>query len=496
MPDTRLWIRGGTVITGQGERSADLLVEGERIAAIEDRPEGAAEKRRPPATGAAGATGATGATGAAGPAGPAEADALDARGLWILPGGVDAHVHMGMPLRPGVRSLGWRESTTAALLGGTTTVVDFANPERGESLADAVDRTLAQAERESLCDFALHVTVPEATEQRLAEIPALVARGFPTFKAFLAYKGRLMLTPPELERVMLAVKDAGGRLLVHAEDGEAVAQAEAQLEHTGRIGPEWFPSAHPASAEIRAVETTIALAARTGCPVTLVHLTLAASLEAVLRERRATALAPDALTAEVCLHHLFQSAVLYRSGYDAALRAILSPPLRTPADADALLGALAAGDIDLLSTDHCEFPLAIKRQEAMHGFTSIPNGAGGVGERLIVSYSLGVCRGRLSPETWVRACCERPAALMGLGGRKGRVEVGADADLILFDPAAKGTRLPIGPGDPTSRLWTGATWQGAVRHVLRRGASAVRAGARSSGLVRGAFLARPAGRAA
>ncbi len=469
MASQRFWVRDGTVMTGEGARPADVLVEDERIAAITDRAAAAPSDGAP---------------------------AIDAKGLWVLPGGVDAHVHMGMALRRGVRSLSWRESTASALLGGTTTVVDFANPERGESLAAAVERTLKQAGAESRCDFALHVTVPDASPERLAEIPVLAARGFTTFKAFLAYKGRLMLRPPELERVMLVVRDAGGRLLVHAEDGETVAQAESQLVHTGRIGPEWFPHAHPAGAETRAVETTLALALRTGCPLTLVHVTLAASLEMLQRVRRENALAPDAISAEVCLHHLFQSASAYHSGYEPALRAVLSPPLRTPADNEALLRGLAAGALDLLSTDHCEFPLMVKRQEAAHGFPMIPNGAGGVGERLIVSYTLGVCQGGIAPEVWVRACCERPAAVMGLAPRKGRIAVGADADLVLFDPGAKGTRLPIGPGDPTARLWTGTHWQGAVRQVLRRGVSVVRPGMRSVDSSRGTFLARPAARPA
>ncbi len=478
MPERCTWIRNGSLVTGEGVRPADLLLRGEKIVAVVSRPGGAP---LPPPV--------------AGDDFPElrDAESIDAAGLWVLPGGVDAHVHCGLPLRPGVRSLDWRESTTCALLGGTTTVIDFVTPARGEALLAALDRRLAEAEAESRCDFGLHATVSEVTPARLAELPALVARGCPTFKAYLAYKGRLMITPADLERLMLAVRDAGGRLLLHAEDGETVAAAEAALIQKGRTGPEHFPHSRPATAELRAVETALALAERTACPLTIVHLSLAETLAMTQRTRTAAQDQAGGLAVEACPHHLYQTAALYKSDPDSALRAVLSPPLRSPGDAEALRDGLTSGAVDLLSSDHCEFPLELKRREAPHGFPSIPNGTGGVGERLIVSYTLGVARGGLDPALWVRACCERPAALNGLAGRKGVLAAGADADLVLFDPQARGTRLPIGPGDPQARLWSGAGWLGAIHHVLRRGRRVVRPGMRGVDDSRGAFLARRLG---
>ncbi len=484
MSAARLWIRHGTVITGEGPLAADVLVHGPAITAV--------LRRDGPAGGRGGPPDPARDAGAPAPdlADFHDAETVDATGLWVLPGGVDPHVHFGMPVRPGVRSLGWRESSTSALLGGTTTVVDFASPERGESLRAAVERARRAAEGTCLCDYGLHVTVPDVRPERLAELPALVAEGCPTFKAFLAYKGRLMLTPAELATLAAAVSDAGGRLLVHAEDGEAIAQAEAQHIHTGRTGPEWFPATRPPVTEVRAVELALEVAAQASCPLTLVHLSVAESVDRVRLRKLAPDLPPDRVAAETCLHHLFRTSALYRSGRDDALRAICSPPLRSPADGSALLAGLADGTLDQLATDHCEFPLEVKRQEGLHGFPMVPNGTGGVGERLVVSYTLGVRKGGLSPAAWVRTCCERPAVLAGLGHRKGRVAPGLDADLVLFDPEASGTRLPIGPGHPQARLWDGADWRGAVRQVYRRGVPVVRPGVRSLEQGHGEFLTR------
>ena len=416
-------------------------------------------------------------------AAPAGAAVVEAHGLWLLPGGVDPHVHFGMPLRDGIASRGWRDSSAAALLGGTTTVVDFANPEPGEPLPAAVQRWRTAAAPDCLCDYALHVTVIDATDARLAEIAALAAAGLPTFKAFLAYKGRLMLEPERMRRVMAAVRDAGGRLLVHAEDGELNAARERRLLDTGRIGPEWHPAAHPPESETAAVATALELAADTGCPLTVVHLSTAGGLARILAAR---AEGRDVLT-EVTIQHLLLTEHWYRAGFDQALAAIMSPPLRTAADNAALLAGLQSGDIGWITTDHCEFPLAVKRQAAAAGFPAVPNGAAGVGERLLVTYTELVVPGHLSPADWVRLCCEAPARHAGLGDRKGRVAPGLDADLVLFDPDAVGTRLPI---NADHSLWAGDRWRGAVRHVWRRGEQVVRDGRLVPGVGVGRFLER------
>ncbi|MDO9170881.1 MAG: amidohydrolase family protein [bacterium] len=450
-------LRNAVVMTGNGPSAADVHVRDGRVVDLHDR------------------NGLS--TVAAGD--------VDAAGLWLLPGGVDPHVHFGMPLRDGLSSRGWRESSTAALLGGTTTVIDFANPSRGEPIADAVLRWQAAADGACLCDWGLHATVCDIAPERLAELDGLVHAGVPTFKAFLAYKGRLMLAAAELRLLMRQVKDVGGHLLLHAEDGEMNAAAEAILAATGRTGPEWHPTAHGPESEVEAIRQAMLLAEETGCPLTVVHLSTAAGLDLI---RGARAVGVD-LRAETCPQYLFRDESLYARGGDDALTALMAPPLRSPADAAALLGGLADGDIAWLATDHCAFPLETKRREAAHGFAAVPNGTAGVGERLLAAYTLGVCRGLLTPERWVRVCCEAPAGRLGLAGRKGRVAAGYDADLVLFDPEATGTHLPI-DGHPDPSLWTGDDWCGRIVDVWRRGEQVVRDGKLVPGVSAGVFLPR------
>ncbi len=449
------WIRNATVITGEGLREADVRVEGAQVAEVAARPHAA----------------------------PTAAADVDASGLWLLPGGVDAHTHFGMPLRDGLASRGWRDSSEAALRGGTTTVIDFANPEKGEPLPDALARWRAAADGDCLCDYGLHATVREIGPERLMELEDVVAAGVPTFKAFLAYKDRLMLTPDEIQLLMKQLRDVGGHLLVHAEDGERNAAAEAELVAGGHTGPSWHTAAHPPASEIEAVRTAMLLAEETGCPTTIVHLSTAGGLDLV---RGARAVGVD-INVETCPQYLFRTDDCYAENGDRALTALMSPPLRSDADTAALRRGLAAGDISWIATDHCEFPLDTKRREAAGGFHAIPNGAAGVGERLLVTYTLGVCAGLLDPGSWIRLCCEQPADLMGLGGRKGRIAPGHDADLVLFDPAAEGTALPL---NADSSVWTGNDWHGAVRDVWRRGEHVVANNDITDSPTSGVFLPR------
>jgi len=204
-------------------------------------------------------------------------------------------------------------------------------------------------------------------------------------------------------------------------------------------------------------------------------MSLDASVD-LLRRARQDSHAP-LLNGEVCLHHLFADESLYEAGHEAALGAICSPPLRPAANGPKLLAALSAGDLDFLSTDHCEFCLRDKAQAAAGGFHEVPNGCGSVGERLVLSHSLAVKTGQISLARWQDVICARPAELMGLAGRKGRLTPGHDADIVLFDPRPEYRWEPLGPSDRAGSIWAGTPVQGQVTDVWLRGARVV-AGAR------------------
>jgi dihydropyrimidinase len=412
------------------------------------------------------------------PGSPDPDHTIDARGRWILPGAVDAHTHFGMPLKGGLSSLGWRESSEAALLGGTTCIIDFANPAVGQSLAEIAVRWQEAANHHCLCDYSYHVTVVDTSEERLAEIPQLVSEGLPTFKGFLAYKGRLMLEPERLKKLMAAVHDAGGLLLVHAEDGEMNAQAESVLRDTGRIAPRWHPLAHPDESEEKAVAEAVAMALDTDCPLMVVHMSLANSLDRLqdARTRAEHQNKTTPLLGEVCLQHLLMDDGLYEAGHEAALAAACSPPLRDAKNHQPLARALSRGALDILSTDHCEFSLKTKAEAAGGGFYCVPNGCGGVGERLVLSHTHLVVPGVMKPERWVEVISEAPARLMGLGHCKGRLEAGFDADLVIFDPTPEYRWEPLGQSDVASSIWKGMPARGAVQDVWLRGRQVVQNG--------------------
>ncbi len=438
-------IRGGTIISRKGPIEADLVVSGDKISELAPR-------------------------------GRLENGDIDASGLWVLPGAVDAHTHFGMPLGNGLCSLGWRESSAAALLGGTTCVVDFANPEKGQSLLDAVARWRAMADETILCDYGLHCTVTDTSAERLAEIPKLIAAGIPSIKGFLAYKGRLMLSPGQLQDLMMVVRDAGGILLVHAEDGEMNAEAEQVLKDLGRIGPVYHPQAHPVVSEVKAVAEALNQAVEMGCPLEIVHISLSQSAELLLEARAAHPQQAAYLWGEVCIQHLFADEGLYLGGHESALASICSPPLRAAENGPKLLKMLAESELDILSTDHCEFSLKEKAAAAGAGFTSIPNGCGGVGERLVVSYALAVATGKMTVARWIETIACRPAELMGMGTRKGQLEPGFDADIVLFDPSPEYRWQPLGQSDHPGSLWAGMPVKGAVRDVWLRGNQVVSKG--------------------
>lgn len=394
-------ISGGTVLSAAGAARADVLVNGERIEAVGVSLAAAADRT------------------------------IDATGRYVLPGGVDAHTHMELATPGGVACDDFVTGTRAAACGGTTTIVDYAGHERGEPLLAGLARWQAMAADRSYIDYGFHMMISEVDDKVLAELSDLVAEGVTSVKIFMAYPDRYMIDDARVLRVLRTAAGLGLLTAVHAENGGPIELLREEFVAAGHTAPSYHAASRPALLEGEATGRVIALARLAGAPVYIAHLSAAEALAAVHAAR------DDGrpVYAETCPQYLFldQSQL---AGPDGA-RYVCSPPLRTAQARHALWQGLRRGDLDVVATDHCPFTTAQKARGA-GDFTQIPNGLHGVEERLTLLYQ-GVHTGQLSLERWVEVCSTAPARLFGLYPRKGAIVPGADADIVVFDPAAERT---------------------------------------------------------
>ena len=399
-----LLLRGGTVVDSGGARRADVLVDGQRIAEV----------------------------------GPdldaASARVVDAAGAYVVPGGIDVHTHLALPVGAVTSADDFGSGTLAAACGGTTCIVDFAGAGR-EPWEVALATWHERARGKAVIDYGFHLTVtelPEDPDAASRRVGSFADRGITSVKLYMAYPDRLMVDDQTLARALGASRQTGVRVCVHAEDGAVIESLIAQALAVGQTGPEAIPAVRPPSAEADAVRRAAQLAGAKGAWLHVVHLSSAEGLRAVL-EARASGV--DIHT-ETCPHYLYLDQSHLEAGEPDF---VCAPPIRGASDRAALWSALGAGDIEVVATDHCPFTIA-DRQLGTNGvgwanFTQIPGGLSGVETRLSLAYQ-GVRDGRLSIERWVDATSGAPARLFGLDGRKGAVRPGLDADLVVFDPGA------------------------------------------------------------
>ncbi|MBK8046111.1 MAG: dihydropyrimidinase [Anaerolineales bacterium] len=388
---------------------------------------------------------------------------IDAAGCYVIPGGVDPHVHLQMPLAGLVSTDSFRSGSVAAACGGTTTFIDFVTPGAGEPLLAALAARKAEAQGEVAIDFGLHMTVPtwHATEeQRLLEVPEVVAAGCATFKMYQAYDG-VMLDDVALLRALAAVADAGGRVVLHSETGPVIDVLRADALAEGHIEPIWHEYTRPAQLEATAIHRAAELADLTGCPLFIFHVGCAESIaEIVAAHDRGID-----IHGETCPQYLLLSAEEHLGGAQGALF-ICAPPLRDPEDQEALWRALANDELQVVSTDHCPWTRAEKTRR---DFAQVPGGVPGIEARLSLVHHFGVNRGLLSLERWVQVCSTNAASWMGLT-TKGRLAPGYDADVVIFDPAREKTISPATLHEAAG--WTpynGFSVFGWPRTVLLRG---------------------------
>ncbi len=417
-------IKSGTIITASETFQGDLLIEGEKIAAIGQN------------------------------LNSAEAEIVDAAGKILTPGGVDPHTHFDLPMFGTVSSDDHYSGHKAAAFGGTTTVIDFV-PQDFDSLAENVQAWHAKADGKAAVDFGFHMNISRFTPAVAAEIPDLLEMGLTTLQVFMAYNNRLRLDDGHIFQLMRLAKEHGMLVMLHAENGDVIELLVQEALAAGHTSPEWHALTRPAWGAVEAVLRGAALAAQAGAALYVVHMNVAGEVD-MLQYARDHGLP---VMGETCLSYLFFTIDHLRRPDGA--KWVCSPPMRTTQDNQRLWQGLASGVIQVVGTDHCPFfydgtkpilyegqPIQIPGKElGKDDFTKIPNGVPGVGDRLPLLWTYGVRAGRITANQFVALTSTNPAKIFGMYPRKGALLPGSDADIVIWDPERRltyGTAYALG----------------------------------------------------
>jgi dihydropyrimidinase len=450
-----LLIVGGTVVTAGGSRRADVAVRGGEIETIDTDLSGLAANAR---------------------------EVVDATGLLVLPGAIDVHTHTRVA--SDAEPDRFYQDSLAAAFGGTTTFLAFNNPGTGSSPAahrsilTGIEEFRRVTASDSSVDFALSPAILGGMDDPLAELPAMVDAGIPTAKAFMVFDFRL--ADRSIYDAMRILGQRGGMLEVHCEDPVLIDTAVEAALQRGDTSPRHHAATRSTDAEAVATHRAMAFARAADAPVHVVHLSCAAALRYVAEARASGVRA----TAETCPHYL----VLTDARYDEpdpleCAKSVISPPLRSAADVDALWAGLAAGELSLIATDHVPDRVALEKGDAARGvpFDKISNGAPGIETLLAIAYGEGAARGRISLERMVDLLATSPARRFGFA-RKGALEVGLDADIVLFDPTVRRTIRQADLHHTSDYTpYEGLEVAGAVRSTFVRGRAVVGDGAARAG---------------
>jgi dihydropyrimidinase len=358
---------------------------------------------------------------------------IDARGMYVMPGGIDAHTHLDMPFGGTTSSDDFETGTLAAAYGGTTSLVDFAIQKKGEALRTGLDTWHAKAEGKAAIDYGFHMILTDVNDSTVAEMGQLVAEGVTSFKLFMAYPGVLFVDDGQIFRAMQRAGEIGALVCMHAENGIPIDILVQQALAKGHIAPKYHALTRPQVAEAEGTHRAICLAEMAGAPVYIVHLSAERALKQVVeaRDRGLPAYA------ETCPQYLFCSEEdLDRPGFEGA-KFVCTPPLRPKHMQEDLWRGLRTDDLQVVSTDHCPFCMTGQKELGKKSFAAIPNGMPGIETRLYLLWDGGVRTGRISMNRFVEITSTAPAKIFGLYPHKGTLAVGADADLVVWDPNKK-----------------------------------------------------------
>lgn len=452
----RILLQGGTVVSAEGTAILDVLLEGERIAAVGEN------------------------------LSSGDARIVDCTGKLLFPGFIDGHTHFDLEVGGTITADDFATGTRAALRGGTTTVIDFAAPDKGETLAAGLARWQEKAGGHSACDYGFHMTIDDWNEGIRGELPEMFAQGISSFKLYMTYPA-MLLGDRDLYWALKELKTLGGVCGVHCENAGVIDGMIAEKKALGELSPASHPQTRPPYLEAEAVGRLLRIAQAAQAPVIIVHLTNGQALEEVLRARKRG----QTVYVETCPHYLtLDESLYYQESFSDAARYVCAPPLREKKEADALWKALRRGEIQTVSTDHCSFTLE-QKELGREDFTRIPGGLPGVETRGELMWSCGVARRKLSVAQMCRLLSENPAKLYGLFPRKGTLQPGADADIVVYDPSGGHV---IRAEDCESAAgyspYEGFATDGGIRQVWLRGRLAVESGNVLPSQPEGKYMAR------
>lgn len=356
---------------------------------------------------------------------------IDATGKYVMPGAVDTHTHLEMPFGGTVSKDNFETGTIAAAFGGTTSIVDFCIQGKGQSLQEALDVWHAKADGRAVLDYGFHIAITDMTDPVLEEMKTMIDAGCPSFKVFMVYDFRVSDTV--FMQALIQARDHGGLVCVHAENNDAVTYLINKHLAEGKTEPRYHALSRPPLVEGEATGRACKLAQITGGPLFVVHLTCDSALQEVVRAREAGA----KVMAETCPQYLLLSTDNYNEPDFGGAKYVMSPPLRPKENQEPLWRGLAANDLVSVTTDHCPFDFNGQKDMGKDNFAKIPNGAPGIEPRLALMHEFGVNAGRFDLNRLVAVCATNPAKAFGLYPHKGSLAVGADADIVVFDPEKK-----------------------------------------------------------
>jgi dihydropyrimidinase len=392
-------------------------------------------------------------------------EVLDASGCYIMPGGIDPHTHLEMPFMGTYSSDDFESGTRAALAGGTTMVVDFCLPNPNQSLIEALSMWDNKTGKAS-CDFSFHMAITWWSEQVWSEMAEVVDRGITSFKHFMAYKGALMVDDDEMFSSFQRCAELGALPLVHAENGDVVAQMTQKLLDAGNNGPEAHAYSRPPEVEGEATNRAIMIADMAGVPLYVVHTSCEQAHEAI---RRARAKGMRVYGEPLIQHLVLDESEYFNPDWDYAARRVMSPPFRNKLHQDSLWAGLQSGSLQVVATDHCAFTTQQKRS-GVGNFAKIPNGTGGLEDRMPVLWTKGVNTGRLTMNEFVAVTSTNIAKILNMYPRKGAIAPGADADIVVWDPKRKKTISAERQQSVIDyNVFEGIEVTGLPRYVLSRG---------------------------